>query len=204
VPSNTTLAKKIKKIQYDQETKYHNENISTTADSLGTLTVLNIIPQGTDQQSRIGNEIRMTSIQCRYTLNNLAVTTGEVRVTWRVIMFYDRQANGALCNLFATAITTPALLDASSVTNLTLSPYQAESRERFKVLYDKSGVISDDTANSQWMTISHKTLLKKLSGTGVADLNSNAIYIACMLGDANIDPSTVVNWQAGNRIYFKD
>jgi len=36
VPSNTTLAKKIKKIQYDQETKYHNENISTTADSLGT------------------------------------------------------------------------------------------------------------------------------------------------------------------------
>jgi len=40
VPSNTTLAKKIKKIQYDQETKYHNENISTTADSLGTLTVL--------------------------------------------------------------------------------------------------------------------------------------------------------------------
>jgi len=33
VPSNTTLAKKIKKIQYDQETKYHNENISTTADS---------------------------------------------------------------------------------------------------------------------------------------------------------------------------
>jgi len=73
----------------------------------------------------------MTSIQCRYTLNNLAVTTGEVRVTWRVIMFYDRQANGALCNLFATAITTPALLDASSVTNLTLSPYQAESRERF-------------------------------------------------------------------------
>jgi len=143
VPSNTTLAKKIKKIQYDQETKYHNENISTTADSLGTLTVLNIIPQGTDQQSRIGNEIRMTSIQCRYTLNNLAVTTGEVRVTWRVIMFYDRQANGALCNLFATAITTPALLDASSVTNLTLSPYQAESRERFKVLYDKSGVISE-------------------------------------------------------------
>jgi len=77
-------------------------------------------------------------------------------------MFYDRQANGALCNLFATAITTPALLDASSVTNLTLSPYQAESRERFKVLYDKSGVISDDTANSQWMTISHKTLLKKI------------------------------------------
>jgi len=102
--------------------------------------------------------------------------------------------------------------DASSVTNLTLSPYQAESRERFKVLYDKSGVISDDTANSQWMTISHKTLLKKLSrkvmydGTGatIADLNSNAIYIACMLGDANIDPSTVVNWQAGIRIYFKD
>jgi len=92
VPSNTTLAKKIKKIQYDQETKYHNENISTTADSLGTLTVLNIIPQGTDQQSRIGNEIRMTSIQCRYTLNNLAVTTGEVRVTWRLSCFMiDRQ-----------------------------------------------------------------------------------------------------------------
>jgi len=42
------------------------------------------------------------------------------------------------------------------------------------------------------------------TGATIADLNSNAIYIACMLGDANIDPSTVVNWQAGIRIYFKD
>lgn len=74
----------------------------------GQLTLLNGCIQGSGATNRIGRRITMRSIQLRGRIQVAATTTGASPV--RLIIFYDRQANG-------TAPTATDLLNADTISD---------------------------------------------------------------------------------------
>lgn len=98
----------------------------TTGDIIDSI---NHIPQGTNENQRIGRKVRIRRIQWRYTLtipteSNEATPPGRDSV--RVIMYWDKQTNGA-------ASTTDDILqsqDYKAYRNLTQGT-------RYEILYDK-------------------------------------------------------------------
>lgn len=92
--------------------------------------LLNGLTQGSAQQQRIGNKIAMKSVRIRGQIVNL---TTNVQTYARIIVFYDKQTNGALCansDLLQTTTTTPAN------TTTAFSELNLNNVERFVILRD--------------------------------------------------------------------
>lgn len=218
VPRISTLNKKIKKIEDDIELKYNDREISQNFSSAtASLYLLNGIAVGDTQVTRDGAQLNATSVQFRsvWTTSSLS-TAGTV---WRIIVFWDRQPNG-LTPLVTGALGTDALLNTTTITQPIYAPYQYETQQRFRVLYDKifamnPYVVGDfnpetgttSTTAPQKMVIKKKIKLNRLvkydgSTASTADLTTNALWIA-FLTDA---PGTgiTLNGYVGTRFYFKD
>lgn len=211
-PTNKALDKKIKKLQRDQELKYSdvyqaNNDITTGA----FVVLLNGIASGTDSDQRIGDEVRATSIQWRMNFSSDPVATIPTLV--RYILFWDKQANG-LSPVIAGGAGTTSLLDNTIVTDLTLAPYNHESSDRFRVLFDKtftlepfSLAVGGGAAMQRYMT-SHKkiNLSRRVKHDGdtatFADIVTNALWFTFIsdVAAAGINPQV----EFGSRYYFKD
>jgi len=92
--------------------------------------LLNGIVQGSAQQQRIGNKIAMKSVRIRGQIINLAT---NVQTYGRIIIYYDRQTNGANCaasDLLQTTTSVPA--NTTSV----YSELNLNNVERFIILRD--------------------------------------------------------------------
>lgn len=135
-----SIDKKIRKIQGEAEVKYHDINATiapiTTA---GDLVLLNGMGQSASQTSgRIGAKVKSTSLQLHYTLVAPPSTSVDTD-TIRLIVFWDNDAKGAAPAISGDPLTPPpALLSSQNGSgNEWLYPYQMETRDRFKVLWDK-------------------------------------------------------------------
>lgn len=101
--------------------------------------LLNGLTQGAAQQQRIGNKIAMKSIRVRGQVINLLTA---VQTYARIIVYYDKQCNGANClagDLLAT--TTTGLVSASTV----FSELNLQNVERFQILRDYTIVLPSVT-----------------------------------------------------------
>lgn len=216
VPRISTLNRKIKKIENDIELKYVDTVFGDTVDTSGDLQLLNSILAGTSQITRVGSEINATSIQFRLNcVTNDANTDGPCFL--RVIMFWDRQANGTVPTLASDPISgAPGLLNNSIIIDLTQAPYQYENSERFRVLYDKvytlnprfaqsivAGVITE--AYPVGLFIKKKVKLNRkikydAPAAGIGSINTNSLYMAFISSEAANAPTV----NAGFRLYFKD
>ncbi len=114
------------------ELKFHDVDLDDAAvATAGTITpTINIIPQGVEEDGRVGRKCTITHINWRYNVSLLEQDAGATPRngdTVRVIMFLDKQANGA------TAAVTDILesADWQSFNNLSNSG-------RFRTLHDKT------------------------------------------------------------------
>lgn len=115
------------------ERKWKDTQVLDDATSTASITCLNLMTQGAGPSQRIGQRILVKSIQLRAHISreDVASTTTEVM---RIMLYYDRQPNGAL----------PAITDIN-VTNATASLRSMANTGRFFCLMDENVVIS--TAN---------------------------------------------------------
>lgn len=135
-------------IEKQAETKYHEGYILFYTDGIsdtsiyrdGQIVDLCRISQGSDENQRIGNQITLTSFQCKYTVNRWDFTTGDQVVVKPVFMLR--------CIVFTwkddSAPTVGQVLsglDTGTVDELfiwTLAPLNHERKVKRKILYDKT------------------------------------------------------------------
>lgn len=171
-------------------------------DTTGTLTLLNIIPQGTTVNDRVGKKVKLLSIQMRgYAIANAgSAITNDVAV----IFVYDRRPRGAL----------PAITDVLETANATALNQDSNSG-RFKILKridmfllgSSAGGANSGSAYAQ--SVDCYTKLKELpyeamaAGTGViADINTGALYMITV-GSAAAG-TTAATLNATIRVRFVD
>jgi len=92
--------------------------------------LLNGITQGASQTQRIGNKISMKSIRIRGQIINLLTA---VQTYARIIIFYDKQCNGATC---ANADLLSTITSVPTTTVTVFSEMNLMNVERFIILRD--------------------------------------------------------------------
>ncbi len=116
------------------ELKFHDVAISFVPTTVAGQIAgsLNIIPQGDGESERIGRQITIKSISCRYIITlPETITLDESCDTVRIMLILDQQTNGAQAPL----LDVLELAEIRSYRNLS-------NVNRFKVLYDKKTSVS--------------------------------------------------------------
>lgn len=159
--------------------------------STGTINLINGVAQGTDFTQRVGRKFNMKSILLRGRIAVGATPTGG---TWRLMLVYDKQTNGA-----APAITD--IVDAigmSGVQNLS-------NRDRFVVIMDKSGFLEATTKITIPFKKYKKCNLEVINGgTGdtVGSIQTGALWVISM---GNLATGvTAITGTITSRVRFKD
>lgn len=146
-PSNYQLNKKIKKLQRDPELKFYDRWInfgSVTTNSV--IAACNDVGSGISQVERDGNEIRCTSLEIRgYAFINNLETVVQKSDLYRVpllrmLVFWDRSPNNDMPQLIgnSTATEDDSVLDNTDGADPVFLPYNRNTIDRFRVLYDKT------------------------------------------------------------------
>lgn len=172
---------------------------SYAADTTGTITLVNPVPQGVTTTTRIGKRVLNKSLQ----VQGIATpgTTAAIG-QWAFVLVYDRRPQGAL----------PAITDIfNSVSpNSFLNDTNAN---RFKILkrieYCYSG-ISGGTDSSVVQSVDFyyrfpekfaSTSYKALGTGAIADIDEGAYYLVTMGGNAPGVTAATVQWGARLRFY---
>lgn len=201
------VRRSVRKIQRGVELKWVDRLIDGDSAGSNSFYLLNGIAEGTTAETRVGDEVKATSVQFRYNLSSPTSYTSLAVTNFlaRVIIFWDRQANGsapAVGDLLATDVVTEPLY----------SPYNYNNNKRFKIVYDKmhrfmpqAGLTSSTpfTAMASTVIVDRRRRLGrtvKYIGTGntIASVGTNSLY---MFVTANQGSSTIT---AGIRFYHKD
>ncbi len=123
-----------------QELKFFDStNTNATIGTTGAITgSINLVPQGIAENQRIGRKIQIRSIACRWWYN-LPVQQDQADIpsgdTLRIIVFLDRQANGA--NAAVTDILETAQIE--SYINLA-------NKNRFQIIMDRKYTLNRQVA----------------------------------------------------------
>ena len=209
-PTTRTLNKKIKKMQKQQELKYHDswKLIEAAAEPSASLpaslpVLLNGIPLGTSSIDRIGSSVTATSLSFRGFLYvpNLQTIENEDDLSRvplvRMIIFWDESARdvpGIYGNPFASQET---LLDKATGADTIFCPYNRSTRNRFKILYDKvykfpvqplittGGMEPNYTEVLPNRYVQGKVKLNRIvqysgNSTGIQDIARNALWCVCI------------------------
>lgn len=138
------------------------------------LTVLNVVPAGTNYFERIGSKITMMSIAIEADFA-LAQTDASAAIA-RIMVVYDRQANGAypaIGDLLANNASAPAFNSAINLLN----------RDRFAVFRDTQLSLDTGSGLSRHFECYIKRSLqcsyKSTANDDIRDLNAGAIYLCC-------------------------
>lgn len=121
--------RKIRKLMYANEVKWFDRNQPSAQTSTNSWTFYDLlagIAGGEGENQVIGQEFNAKSSYLTYQISNVQANT--LGFTVRVVLFWDKQANGTLPN------------DSDVFTN-TISPLYSKlnlaNRDRFKILYDR-------------------------------------------------------------------
>lgn len=195
-----TMAKKIKRVvSRMEETKFITNYFGTQPTAaLPTLTLLNHMAQGSVRNARLGNRISMKSI--RWISRAQPLATQVAGCTIRLILFYDKQANGVA---LAPGTTLGDLFLDPTVANWYIAMQNPNTvGRRYQILYDRvfkldvAGAVTvvagttTQAADEQKIIRIHKILKRTTqynegnAGT-VADIISPALYMA-MFTDGNV------------------
>lgn len=133
---------------------------ATVAAAAGTIAnaSLNLIPQNATESGRIGNRVKVTSIHLRGSINLPGTAVALASDMVRVIVYLDRQANGA------TAAVTDILATADyrSFNNMA-------NKGRFQTLMDEYCAMNYQAADSVPTAYSYrKELVMNKKGLGIA------------------------------------
>ncbi len=193
----------------DGELKFHDVDLDDAiVSATGTMTAsINLIPQGTTEKTRIGRKCTLRNISWRYQCDlplRDAVATPQQPDTVRIILFNDKQCNGA------TATNTDILetADFQSFRNLSNSG-------RFNILMDKlvtlnyttfasdgAGVVSNCAVIREGTFFKSLTLPLEFSGiTGaITEIRSNnlGVLIISSEGQAGFESKIRLRYSDGS------
>ncbi len=124
---------------------YHDVEVASQdfiSDSMG-ITLLNGMARGTGRDERFGNKIWMDSLNLRGHLEYETMTGTEALVhdLAMILIVYDSQPNGALPTLSTEILADPV---GTAHTRVDLSFRNLESTGRFKVLFHKGWILSEN------------------------------------------------------------
>lgn len=213
-PSNKSLNKKIKHIENNlMELKFLDTNSGVTPSIAGVSDYLSGLAQGDTASLRQGNIINPTSIQIRATMFTDIDTLSISQI--RVILFWDRQPNGA-APVLSGASTTQSLLDTGVVTNPILSPRNFNTIERYGILWDKVVQLNPNVpllvaggATTQVVQVGkflskviHLSRLVKYNNTSAAITASVSNALHCAFFTNLAADVAIIN--LGYRLYYRD
>lgn len=208
------IEKKVKQMENEVELKYFDTIAASPATQTGLLTLVNGMAAGTTQITRIGAQIRMTSIQFRYVISNLAATLAPTSL--RMLIVLDRQTNGAAPTISGSASGgTLAILDNAVFTSVIDQPYQYEAKQRFTILYDKRWTLNPQiqATEAAGAIVTNQIVSKCIQGyvklnrtvkydnttAAISSINTNSLHTVFITDIAN-----GVTLTGGTRIYYKD
>ncbi len=164
------------------EFKHRIGSGNNLATNTGVFLLNNGIGQGDDNTERVGRSIKLTSLLCRFhlTINALATNT-----LVRMIIFWDRQSNGA----------TPATTDILESANV-LSGLNKDQGKRFYVIFDRS-VTLDATLRSSVAIKCYKKLHRHTefisTASDITGISSNAMWFFILSNEATNTPTVLHN-----------
>lgn len=182
----TSLQKQIKSLKQQAPNRVHDITNSATADTVGTFILLNAMGQGDNYNNREGSEVISKYLDIKIQLTN-----ADASNILRVIIFVDKQPNGAACS-------STDLLEQPA--NPILTHMNFNNKQRFHILRDTQIVTdTDDPYTFMKMFIKYRTK-SRYSGTGsaISNITTNAIY-AFVVSDSNAatHPSYVLTSRLG-------
>lgn len=176
----------------DVEHKYYGTYFSYTAISrAGSLSRLDMPPQGNAYNNRVGDEIKLTSLEFRF--NAYLESTSTVTHALRLIIFR--------WNL-STNLATPTLasiLGTSGTVNDVLAPYNKDALRQgdFSILSDRLysvGATSPAPARQRLLNLRNKKVVFEHAATA----SDNSIYILAVSDDltGTITDRIYLQWNA--------
>lgn len=152
----------------------------TTAvmDTTGSVVLLNGASLGTDYNNRIGRKVIFKSLLIKG--NAIATQATGTTQPYRFLIVYDKQTNGA----------TPAVTDILSLAG-TRAPINLNNRDRFVVLVDLTGSVTDATGTSdkiecfgRYTKLNLETTYNSNNNGNVTDINTGGIFAVTLGGNA--------------------
>lgn len=174
----------------------HDDGLSSSALSAGTIILLSSIAQGAGDNQRIGKFIHYHSMNMNY---YYYTTVANITRSVRVVLVYDKQPNGTL----------PASTDILETTS-PFSLFKEVNRNRFNILFDKIHYIDrQDTVgyasrpnnggqNNVRISLKGKKACFYGATSGIADLSVGAIYLLL------VSDGTGVTLEERNRIRYHE
>lgn len=202
LPTVKNLDKRIRKIVNKQEIKtmtvYQTlQNVPAT----GYTQALQVLAQGAGGAQYIGDQFTMTSVQLRGEINSsIADITNSIV---RVLIVYDKEGGTPTLN---------SVLDTLVITKPVYAPYNHDTQQRFKIIYDKVFNLIPSTENTvvagvttQVNVIGKYFRLKRRLNKTVKLLLGASIETGSLtllaVSDNSVNPPTI---SFGSLIYFKD
>lgn len=220
IPRISTVNRKIKKLADSIELKRVDSFFNNNVGNDGTdILLMNALATGATANLRIGNQVQATSLQFRGSIETdpQSLESGTIRV----IVFWDRQPNGA--NPITATASAPAamtLLDTAVVTVPVLSPYNYSAIERYRVLYDKTFTLNSKVVQQSTIAGSvtgtdelvpiriyfkkkiklNRAVKYDASAGDITDITTNSLFAVFYSDNAANEPIL----QFGARFYYKD
>jgi len=188
------------------EKKYFDTSQSSQVDNTNLPVNQCLMAQGTTATTRIGNSVKLKSMQTRFSIYQVPANTNPCHV--RCIIYQDTSKS---------TYTTPAvadILEVNSTTFVSISPYSMNEPGRWKILLDKTMMLSPygqdgsyhhfdffhkfGSTNKKGEAYDH--LQWDETGSGQADMRGYPIYILTLSDDATNGPLV----QYYNRLRFID
>jgi len=167
--------------------------VRDTGPIAGTLICINACSRGTDIGTRVARQFTMRSLELRYSVKLGATPTNQAI---RVLVFYDRQANGAL----------PAIADVLQAATVT-APRNLENRNRFKILYDRLHVLETAGPTREmvrwYRKLRHPTQFNTGNDGTVGDIATGSLFVLAF-GTIAADDNTRGEWSYNTRVRFQD
>lgn len=204
VPTNRALAKKVKKLQFDEPLNWKDVDIDENPSTSWIVT--NLLPDshgdGTGQFE--GDAINVTSVQMN--LRFTSASNSESFNQIRVIVFWDRQPNESFPTMSGSL---DAVLDSLVINYPITAPYNHHTISRFKILYDRvinlnpqaqaASVVNTMVPVVRSARFKKKTHRRVMYGTLPDIPITNGLFIAMISNTASALPGV----SGGTRVYYK-
>lgn len=177
-PTTKQLERRVTKLEHQEELKYHDVYSTTSWNNNTTTTlVLSLIAQGDDFNQRIGEEITAKYLNIRMDCGAAPTTIDPLR--YRIVVFWDLQANGSGPEPFAGTNANQGLLDNLTINSAMLAPLNYRTHDRYKILHDKIITINPNDPSIGTLKMYKRNL--KLGGAKIK-YSSSAGNISAVVG----------------------
>ncbi len=172
----------------DSEVKFVDVNFEAAVSTTPSTVLLNLIPQGSGPQTRIGNTCKLHSVKVRFT----AIIDPLVAATrLRVLIVIDKQPNGVFLTL------ADLLSNTAAGSGTMLSPPESDSWKRVRILRDHLFLLTTNVRNLQKKTWTIRLTLQPRfvdAAAGIANIETGALLLF-MISDQAVN-APIVSWSS--------